>query len=527
MPDLKPTLLLVDDNPDNLRVLSTILGGQGYRVRKAINGEMALETVQAELPDLILLDIKMPDIDGYTVCARLKAEAHTSKVPIIFLSALDDPVDKVKAFTAGGTDYITKPFQAEEVLVRIRHQLTIQQQQRQLNEHNQRLQQEIQERQQAQSETQLLLDTIQAVNQASDFEDALQQILCRVRPVINWEYSEAWVAQHNDFTLHLCRACYDFNETRLQEFHATRCDETIEYDLDTLNQVHVLQIDQSDTAIDPSVLTLFQPERASAAHFKTAFSVPIRLEEQLIAVLVFFNSSHLACDVHLLNLINAVGVQLGNFMQRKLAEEALKQAIRELRRIANLDGLTQVANRRCFDERLEQEWRRLLREQAPIGLMLCDIDYFKRYNDHYGHPAGDVCLRRVAQTIAKVCKRPADLVARYGGEEFAVLLPNTELVGVIELAEQMQEAIASLGISHDSSCIGKQVTLSIGIASILPTIQSSPEGLISAADSALYEAKARGRNTYCVSHSLASSTLSPTPLSPLSTNYEPSSMLEQ
>ena len=171
---LSPNLVLVDDQPDNLRTLSAILNGQGYKVRKATSGEAALETICAQQPDLILLDIQMPEIDGYAVCAALKAAAVTREVPIIFLSALDDATDKLKAFAVGGADYITKPFQAEEVLARIKYQLLIRQQQRQLIEQNRQLQREIQQRQQSER----ALSEASAVLQDSEerFRNAFDQV---------------------------------------------------------------------------------------------------------------------------------------------------------------------------------------------------------------------------------------------------------------------------------------------------------------------------------------------------------------
>lgn len=135
----KGDILIVDDTPDNLRVLSAMLTSQGFNVRKALTGQRAISSVEADLPDLILLDIKMPGMDGYTVCQHLKANPHTSHVPIIFISALDDALDKVKAFVVGGVDYITKPFQEIEVLARITHQLHIQQLQQQLLRQNEEL----------------------------------------------------------------------------------------------------------------------------------------------------------------------------------------------------------------------------------------------------------------------------------------------------------------------------------------------------------------------------------------------------
>ncbi|MGG6298208.1 response regulator [Leptolyngbya sp. AN02str] len=139
MDQSKGDILLVDDTPDNLRVLSAMLTNRGFEVRKALNGQRALASVQAAPPNLILLDIKMPEMDGYTVCQRLKADPKTCEVPVIFISALDDALDKVKAFAAGGVDYVTKPFQEMEVLARIEHQLCIQRLQKQLILHNQEL----------------------------------------------------------------------------------------------------------------------------------------------------------------------------------------------------------------------------------------------------------------------------------------------------------------------------------------------------------------------------------------------------
>nr|WP_277875209.1 diguanylate cyclase [Anabaena sphaerica] len=189
---------------------------------------------------------------------------------------------------------------------------------------------------------------------------------------------------------------------------------------------------------------------------------------------------------------------MSGFIGRKQTEEALKQANKELVRLANLDGLTKIANRRCFDESLAQEWLRLKREKSPLALLLGDIDYFKYYNDYYGHQAGDECLRRVAKAMAQSCNRPADLVARYGGEEFAILLPNTDLDGAIHITKQIQQEIARIAISHQYSAASEQVTLSIGVVSMVPTNDTSPEVIIAAADQALYKAKAQGRNTYCI-----------------------------
>jgi diguanylate cyclase (GGDEF)-like protein len=171
----------------------------------------------------------------------------------------------------------------------------------------------------------------------------------------------------------------------------------------------------------------------------------------------------------------------------------LDSANRELTRLSAVDGLTGIANRRQFDETLLREWRRCQREQAPLSLLMVDVDYFKQYNDGYGHQAGDECLKLVAETLRGRLRRPADIVARYGGEEFAAVLPGTAPEGAIMVAESMSAAIRQLGIPHDGSAFGV-LTVSIGSATLIPKQAEGLPRLLSAADWALYEAKREGRN---------------------------------
>ncbi|MFM2064945.1 MAG: hypothetical protein RLZZ507_4616 [Cyanobacteriota bacterium] len=317
-------ILIVDDNADNLRLLSKMLESKGFKVKKTVSGEIAIQAAKIEPPDLILLDINMPDMNGYEVCRRLKFQEKTANIPIIFISALDQTTDKIMAFEMGGVDYITKPFQELEVLARVKTQLTIYQQNRQLIAQNKILQQEIKER---------------------------------------------------------------------QKF-----------------------------------------------------------------------------------------------------EEALLAANQQLQLFALLDGLTGVANRRKFDEYLNLEWQRLAREKLPLSLLLCDVDFFKNYNDTYGHLTGDDCLQQIAQTIKLSVKRPTDLLARYGGEEFAVILSNTNNQAAIYLAEDIRQKVYNLKIPHVQSRVDNFVTLSIGVTTIVPDVNISPNLLIEVGDKALYTAKAQGRN---------------------------------
>jgi diguanylate cyclase (GGDEF)-like protein len=184
--------------------------------------------------------------------------------------------------------------------------------------------------------------------------------------------------------------------------------------------------------------------------------------------------------------------------------QELIQLNQELQRLAHVDGLTKAANRRYFDAYLLQEWRRSLREQQPLSIIFCDADYFKCYNDTYGHQAGDECLRTLAQVLIQGAQRPADLVARYGGEEFALILPHTDLAGAVCIAQTLCTTVWNLHLPHQASPLGR-VTLSLGVATAIPTHGHRLDELIALADQALYTAKSKGRNGYCIASGLAPS----------------------
>jgi len=184
---------------------------------------------------------------------------------------------------------------------------------------------------------------------------------------------------------------------------------------------------------------------------------------------------------------------------RMRTQLVLRERTRQLLRLASIDGLTALANRRSFDETLDLEWRRARRNRTPLSLALIDIDFFKRYNDHYGHQAGDDCLKTVAATLAHAAERPGEIVARYGGEEFAVVLPLCDVPTARALAEKMRKRVADLALPHAGSLIGDHVTISCGVATLvgdIDTAEAMPDeaALITAADQALYAAKEAGRD---------------------------------
>jgi diguanylate cyclase (GGDEF)-like protein len=185
--------------------------------------------------------------------------------------------------------------------------------------------------------------------------------------------------------------------------------------------------------------------------------------------------------------------------ERELVEvtERLKRLNDELRRVAVLDELTGIPNRRYFNLLVRQEWARAAREVHPLAVLLIDVDLFKGYNDHYGHPAGDACLARIAGTLHTLTRRPGDAVARYGGEEFVALLAHTAARGAATVAEGLRAAVEDLNIEHAASPFGR-VTISVGVASAVADRNSTPDRLLSAADHALYDAKSGGRNRVVV-----------------------------
>ncbi len=179
------------------------------------------------------------------------------------------------------------------------------------------------------------------------------------------------------------------------------------------------------------------------------------------------------------------------FRRLRESQEQLEQANAELQKLAALDGLTGIANRRRFDETIRAEWQRAQRNKKPLSLLMCDVDHFKKYNDGLGHQAGDLCLKKVAGALTGCLKRPADLAARYGGEEFALVLPDTSIDGAAQLAESCRTHVERLQLEHPA---GGVVTLSLGVASVVPDNHSTLEELIARADKALYASKEAGRN---------------------------------
>jgi two-component system cell cycle response regulator len=489
------TVLVVDDTLENLQVLTALLRQHGYRVRQASSGRMALMTVQANPPDLILLDIAMPNMDGYDLCQTLKNNPQSADIPVIFLSARGDSADKVQGFRVGGADYITKPFQVEEVLVRVAHHITVQRQRIQILEQNRQLQfQETQLRQQSQREK-LLVAAIDDIRQTLNVGQILRTAADRTRTFFSatsvmvyafhcplpgeGDRGDGQIASVVAHAIDVGMVC------PLQR-HSLR--QGIDHPLDNPHQVQVIRSGTRSPLADWLHL-----DCGPCSDQETTAIAPLHTPSGLWGIVTVCHLQGYGWEPWSLAFFESLAGAMAVAIHHAELYEQLRVLNKTLEQLAHIDGLTKVNNRRAFDNRLTTEWDRHRQSGKPLTLVMCDVDFFKPYNDFYGHPTGDDCLKAIAQTLQTTLRRSSDWVARYGGEEFAILLAETNAAQARQAIHKVQAAIHELAIAHQQSPF-QHVTLSFGIATAIPTDPQSPKDLIAAADRALYRAKQQGRN---------------------------------
>ncbi|MBE8999369.1 PAS domain S-box protein [Nostoc sp. LEGE 12447] len=349
-------------------------------------------------------------------------------------------------------------------------------------------------RQQAEGER-LITEVTQQIRQSLNLEEVLNTTVNSIRECLGSDSVAIYQLESDGNGYFAAESLSDDYPQRLEQtlhpFSRTRDFSYYYQGLPTV--LHNIQ--ESDLSADVfELLQLYQ--------IKAAMVVPILNGEHLWGLLIAHQcSAPRYWQAFEVNLLQQLASQVAIAIHQSVLYQQLQAANEELQRLATLDGLTQIANRRRFDQYLENEWHRLKREQIPLSLILFDVDFFKRYNDTYGHLAGDDCLRQLGSALKSVIKRPADLVARYGGEEFAVILPSTEIEGAISVAQTIRQAVSDLTIPHAQSSVCDRVTVSLGVASIVPNSETSPQDLINAADKSLYIAKQQGRDrvhTVCV-----------------------------
>jgi two-component system cell cycle response regulator len=467
-------ILVVDDLPSNLKVLRGLLKKSGYQLIFASSGRQCLDSIQKNRPDLILLDLMMPEMDGIEVCRRLKESPLTAEIPVIFLTASNEIDHLMQAFDLGAVDYITKPFRSSELLARIKTHLKLAY-----------LQQKTQ--QQAEREK-IVRDIVEAIHSHLDIEQLLSRTVSKIHAFLELDRV----------------AIYRYTDSRGSEIVAVGEDapRTFIFPLLPIEESHSFLAHPDN--LTPSNLDNTSPLNRWQVHQEVR--LPLFDERGFYGSLIVttrqpdrLTSDRQEALAEIARQLAIAIAQAHTIDYLRHTNQKLEQLTEQLEQLANRDGLTQIANRRQLETRLAHEWRRLLREQQPLSVIMLDIDYFKLYNDTYGHPQGDDCLKAIATALDEVIKRPADFIARYGGEEFTIVLPNTDTSGAIIIAQQAQDAVAQLHILHSASPVSDRVTLSQGIASRIPSIDRPWQTLLELADQALYKAKASGRNAHCLS----------------------------
>jgi two-component system NtrC family sensor kinase len=348
----KEQILVVDDTTENLKLIANFLRESGYDVRAAKNGRFALKFLEKFSPDLILLDVQLPEMDGFEICRRLKAGGKTQDIPVIFMTAFDDssnPNYKVRGLALGAVDYISKPIQLDEVLARIKTHLRLRFLTRQLQSQNQLLAQEISVRQQQEKEISFLLTTTQAVAEADDFNTAIASILRSCCEFISWDFAEAWVPNvdgtYLEYFPYQCvgNCCQNSpaKDSNLDLFQCQSSSFTLASGIDLPGRIW--QSKQPEWIEDVALAsdTFVHQQLAAAAGLKAGFGVPILVNDQVLAVLVFYKKSVIPTRPQLMKLLNAVAAQVASIIKRKQVKEQLRASEErwQLALLANNDGI--------------------------------------------------------------------------------------------------------------------------------------------------------------------------------------------
>ncbi|WP_293137504.1 diguanylate cyclase [Okeania sp. SIO3I5] len=491
--------MIVDDEKYMRYMLRKALESEGYQIIEANNGKQCLEKCSIKIPDLILLDAMMPEIDGFACCVKLQElfSQHLSnsffinnnnldgnpllyQTPLLIMTSVEDKESVDLAFAVGAMDYITKPIKWAVLRQRVRRILQINKVVKELKQQTEtaRLMSLIQER----IRQSLYLDEVlkTAVDEVRNFLKTDRVFIYKFKPdgtgevvmeSVGWERSSV-VETISKFSKNAQDKSADRGHIPIGDL--------IPYHVEFLSKFQV----KANLVVPISKINTEQTSDGNLDY-----------TQQLWGLLIAHHcSTPRKWEFSEMDFIECLAGQLAIAIQQSELYQKLLTANKKLGELANLDSLTKVANRRVFEEYLNREWRRMAREKTPISLILCDVDYFKRYNDTYGHPAGDRCLQAIANVIKAEVKRAADLVARYGGEEFVVVLPQTDAEGGFYIAESIRQRLLDLKLVNDGSQISEFVTMSLGVATTIPVSGYSWGKLIKIADEALYQAKKEGRD---------------------------------
>lgn len=474
-------VLLVEDNEDDYVVARDLLAEaqfSQFELEWVTTYDAAIAAIARQQHDVYLFDYRLGDRNGIELLQQ--ALVNGCKAPIILLTGSSTHAIDPEAMEFGATDFLCKDEITTGILERTIRYAIRQQQLYQQVKH------------QAQQE-QALNQIVQAIRQSLDLDTVFATATAEIAHLLQLKRAE--ILQYFP-EQQLWRGVSNYYQADLQNTLELESDVGDEFTAQ-LKELKAIQIEASCIYKQAICETLSQIYPGSW------LLLPIKVNSTVWGSLNLVKDDQSASWQNWeVKIATAIAEQLAIAIQQSELYKQLQTANDELQRLAKTDSLTKLANRRYFDEFLNREWKRSAREQSSLALILCDIDYFKKFNDTYGHLAGDFCLTQIAQAFQRVVKRSADLVARYGGEEFAIVLTNTSETGAIAVAQFILDEVRNLQITHTDSTVANHVTVSLGIAATISSRNSLPEELITAADQALYQAKDQGRNTYVIAASL-------------------------
>jgi len=465
-----PRILVVDDSAETLILLTDILANIGYKVLTASDGHAALRSVKVEVPDLILLDVNMPDMDGYEVCHKLKSDERSSRIPVIFISGLYDTVNKVKGFNVGGIDYITKPFQLEEVLVRVETHLNLSHLQKQLEKQNIQLQREVTERERAEEDLRKHKDHLEEIvverttelsiinrelqeeiTERRQIEKSLQESEELHRTLTERSFAGVYVVQDGKFR---------FINSNAASYAGYQREELMNQKVDQV--VHP----QDREKVKKNARAMLRGELITPYEFRI-------ITKQGQTRWIMESVTHISYQGKSAILGNSVDIT-----DRKQMEE-------QILAISITDQLTGLHNRRGFLTLAEQHLKLSSRTKMGMLLFFADLDGMKRINDTLGHEEGDRALTDVA-VILKETFRSSDIIARIGGDEFAILTIDTNGISSEIIMTRLQDHVDK----HNNKRGRRyKISISMGTAYFDPDNPHSLDELMSHADKLMYDQK--------------------------------------
>ncbi|KKJ76625.1 response regulator PleD [Kiloniella litopenaei] len=454
-------ILVVDDIPANVRLLEAKLMAEYFEVITASDGQSALEIAAKEMPDIILLDVMMPGMDGYEVCSRLKSDPKMRHIPVVMVTALSEVSDRVRGLEVGADDFLTKPLNDVALFARVRSLVRLKM-----------MTDELRVRQEASSRFESIGSGV------SDEDEAISN-------------ANILLAETND--LAASKIINFLTELEHNVDHCRNPREVIELGQEKSYDLFIVALDLGGE----DGLRLCSQLRA---HEETRH-VPILLvlEEENLSQLA--KGLDIGVTDYLVKPIdpNELRARCKTQIKRRRYHDRLTDMLKKSVAMAYTDPLTGVFNRRYMNAHLDRAIMEIAETAKPVSTLMFDIDHFKKVNDTYGHASGDEVLKVLAKRVADAI-RDFDMLARYGGEEFVVIMPSASSEQAFTVAERLRRRVGDKPIEVPGSEDPLTITISVGVATTSDPMEMA-DSLLARADTALYDAKSMGRNCVCIEHS--------------------------